>query len=164
MFDNTFTLTNEQIRQLLDREFYINIHSDNNPSGEIRGQLLSKQCEYFISSLSGNNEDPPILSNGTGTILFELNNNVLTVSGSSNSLNNIIIAGHIHLAPPGNTGPIIFQLSLDINGTSAIIHAQNNVFTLTCEQIRILKAGQYYVNIHTVTSPAGEIRGQIVKL
>jgi hypothetical protein len=35
--------------------------------------------------------------------------------------------------------------------------------TLTADQVKDLLAGKYYVNVHTVKNPAGEIRGQITK-
>lgn len=167
-FDNNFMLTNNQINQLINRELYINIHTVNNPNGEIRGQLLANACEYFFANLSGDNEVPPITTNGTGRILFELypRTNTLKATGSVNSLTDVIFAGHIHYEAIGNNGPIVDPLVLDIinAGTGAIVHIKDNVFTLTTEQIKLLRSGQYYTDIHTVAYPTGEIRGQIVKL
>jgi hypothetical protein len=33
---------------------------------------------------------------------------------------------------------------------------------VTAAQVTQLKAGQYYVNVHSTTFPGGEIRGQLV--
>lgn len=163
-FDNSFMLTSTQINQLINRELYVNIHTVNNPNGEIRGQLLFESCEYFFANLSGDNEVPPIVTNGTGIVLFELNDHTLTVTGSANSLTDTIFAGHIHYEAVGNIGPIVDPLVLDINNTSANIHVKDNVFILTTDQLKLLRSGEYYVDIHTVAHPTGEIRGQIINL
>ena len=39
-FEGTFTMTAEQVQWFQDGLMYINLHSDANPSGEIRGQIV----------------------------------------------------------------------------------------------------------------------------
>ena len=41
-FTGTATLTADQETDLMNKLYYVNIHSAKNPSGEIRGQLLQK--------------------------------------------------------------------------------------------------------------------------
>src|SRR5262249_13115596 len=63
-------------------------------------------------------------------------------------------AAHIHLGAVGDPGPIIIPLlggPTNWSGTTP----------LTAEQKAQLKAGQLYVNVHTLVNPGGEIRGQI---
>lgn len=163
-FGGTFILNDIDVRRLLDRQLYINIHTINNPNGEIRGQLLSKSSKYFTSNLFGTNEVPPVNSTGAGTILFELKDNHLTASGSVNNLNSPITAGHIHIGTIGVNGPVVFPFNFNTTGSNAVISAQNNVFALTCEQKMILIQGGYYTNFHTTTNTSGEIRGQIFEL
>ena len=171
-FKNSFLLNDDQVRALLDRMMYINIHTINYPAGEIRGQLLPKADKYFISTLNGLQEVPtPVSTSGFGTIIYELNGNQLTASGSVDNLSspialNIAGGGHIHRAPMGTNGPIVFGLTMmsDMDNMGATINSRNNVFTLTCDQQRLLMNSGLYANIHTQIYPAGEIRGQILKL
>ncbi len=87
---------------------------------------------------------------------------------------------HIHNAPFGANGPIVFSiaslvgtgfddeddLSIDIDsatGDATITGVWETTDTrpLTPELVSELEAGNFYFNIHTVGFPPGEIRGQI---
>lgn len=49
--DFAITLTSTQIQQLKDGLFYFNVHTTNNPGGEIRGQIFSNpidEASYFV--------------------------------------------------------------------------------------------------------------------
>lgn len=63
-------------------------------------------------------------------------------------------AAHIHNAPPGFNGPIIFDLG---DPTSPIFIPSFDMGPFITE----LFAGDLYVNIHTAAFPGGEVRGQI---
>ncbi len=72
-------------------------------------------------------------------------------------------AAHIHKAPAGANGGVIFTL---FNGTGTFnpntpISGEQ---TLTEAQANDLKAGTYYVNVHTAAHGGGEIRGQVRSL
>ncbi len=81
---------------------------------------------------------------------------------------------HIHRAPAGANGPIVFGLifpNSDLNGdlvidaaagtvTSAWDLNEGNNTTLAAELPNLFADG-LYLNVHTVTHPSGEIRGQI---
>jgi hypothetical protein len=56
--------------------------------------------------------------------------------------------------PGDNAGvvvPLSGSLASPIKGTA----------TLTAAQVADLKAGKWYVNVHTAANPGGEIRGQV---
>ncbi len=169
--DNTFTLTPNQIAQLEARELYINIHTLGQPSGEIRGQLLPISVEYFQATLLGSNELPAIVSQGYGNLLFTLDNNFLTVSGSFENLSDSVatdIAGgaHIHTGFAGESGPVAFplNLTLDADERGATIEAANNTFTLDGDQLNALFIDSLYINVHSDAFRGGELRGQISRL
>jgi len=166
---NTFELTDEQVRDLKDRKYYINIHTLNTPSGELRGQLLPRAYKYYLVNLSGANEVPPVETDASGTLVVELHKRNLTLSGSFNNLSSPIAiellgGAHIHQAPKGLNGPVVFTLGLDPdnNNLSAVLKAERNVYALTCKQEKVLRKKNFYVNIHSENYPSGELRGQIL--
>jgi hypothetical protein len=67
-------------------------------------------------------------------------------------------AAHIHKGLRKVAGPIVVPLCGPC--TSPVTGGPT---TLTADQVKDLLAGKYYVNVHTVKNPAGEIRGQITK-
>ena len=165
---NTFTLTDELLTALNNRELYVNIHSTRFPSGELRGQILPASDAYFIANLLGSNEVPAIQTQASGNLVFEVENNELTVSGSFDNLEGDIaieLAGgaHIHDAPNGQNGDIVFPLNLTIDedNRGAVLAAADNTFTLSDDQYNTLVTQGYYINVHSLVNMPGEIRGQI---
>jgi CHRD domain len=63
---------------------------------------------------------------------------------------------HIHKGAVGVAGPVVLDL-----GTTFTSPFSFSTSALTAEQEADLKAGLYYVNIHTIAVPSGEIRGQL---
>jgi hypothetical protein len=65
------------------------------------------------------------------------------------------IAAHIHVAAPGVAGPVRVPLcapcSSGVTGTA----------TITADVLDAILNGRAYVNVHTPTNPAGEIRDQV---
>jgi Cu/Zn superoxide dismutase len=67
-----------------------------------------------------------------------------------------LTAGHIHSAPKCSNGGVVYSLG---SLTSPI----TEVWTISPTDVQTLLDGNLYINLHTVTNPAGEIRGQIVQ-
>ena len=65
-------LTPEQIEDLLAGNYYVNVHTALNPSGEMRGQIYPAHTWAFAAMLSGANEAPPVDSPATGQALLTL--------------------------------------------------------------------------------------------
>jgi hypothetical protein len=169
--DNTFTLTEDQFDAINARELYINIHSSDFPGGEIRGQLLPSSDVYLQANLSGSNEVPSISTEASGNLVFELDGNMLTVSGSFDDLTGdvaVSIAGgaHIHDAVAGRNSGVVFilNLTLDADNRGAIIEAANNEFTLNTDQLATLLADGNYINVHSEAFTSGELRGQVTPI
>ena len=111
----------------------------------------------YKATLSGANESTPNTSTatGTGTLTFNTTTKIFTI----NVIHTLAAPtnGHIHKGAIGVSGPAVFPFSsfaTPISYTSA---------ALTTEQEADLKAGLYYVNIHSTAFPAGEIRGNLIK-
>lgn len=64
-------------------------------------------------------------------------------------------AAHIHVGKPGKAGRVLIALCgpcrTGQRGTTTISHAQ----------LRTIRAGTAYVNVHTARNAAGEVRGQL---
>lgn len=155
-------LTPEQIEDLLAGNYYINVHTSDNPGGQIRGQIYPARTWAFAAMLSGANEVPHIHSDGTGQALMTLSADMTELHYRLfvNDLDGVT-AAHIHEAPPGSNGGVIFPLftggppPLEEGSPAAAVLAP------TLSQVAALLAGDYYVNVHTTHSPSGEIRGQV---
>lgn len=166
--NNTFTLTSEQINSLKYQQFYVNAHSEDYRSGEVRGQIVPLATAYFNADLSGGQEVPPISVTSDGRIIVTYNaNNTITVSGSFNNLEsdlNTALAGgaHLHLAPRGENGDIIFPLAIQTtDNRSGVFLPQKNTFTLSGAQKVALFNEEIYANVHSIVNASGEVRGQL---
>lgn len=166
---NTFTLDADQVGRLVDRNYYVNIHTEDIPSGEIRGQVLPLAQHYFYAPLTGLSEVDPVQTEATGGVAFELRGDELTSSGSFAGLASDYIdspGSHIHVGAAGTNGPVefVFEPELDDmeDARAGIFFAPENTFTLEPTDVITLVEGEFYVNVHSADNEPGEIRGQIL--
>ena len=161
----------DAVNSLLSGNTYINVHTQANPGGEIRGQIGPAR---FDVGLSGNQEVPPVTTSASGTAVVELNGRQteIKVTMNTSGLQNVV-AAHIHVGPAGQNGPIIFTLYRQADGpfpnplvktlTQTNLQAQPGAGINTFEDaVNALLSGNTYINVHTQANPGGEIRGQIV--
>jgi len=143
-------------------------------SNESSGDPLEKSGRNFTAHLSGDEEVPPVVTGGQGQAIFKL-------SSDGESLEyKLIVANiadvtqsHIHIAPAGTNGPVVAFLfgnvpgGVTVNGVLAegTITAANLIGPLTGQPLSALvdylNNEGAYVNVHTISNPGGEIRGQI---
>ncbi len=167
---NTFSLAPEQIEALAERRFYVNIHTENFRSGEIRGQVLSETNNYFSANLFGSHEVPSVFSKGNGGLAIELiSPTQIVVTGSFQNLEgdfdaNIGGGAHLHIGLAGQNGPVTIPIkaTLATDLKSGVFEAENNTIEINANQLNNLSERQIYANIHTTTFPQGELRGQVV--
>jgi len=107
-------------------------------------------------TLSGDQVVPPVTTaaKGTGTITI---GDDRAVSGSIQTTGITGTAAHIHLAAPGQNGPVAVPLTKTGAGAWAVAAGAK----LTEAQYEAYKAGNLYVNVHSAAHPGGEIRGQL---
>ena len=115
----------------------------------------------FQAFLSGLGEVPPNASpaTGFGTVVLNAVQTQITVNENWSGLSAPASASHIHNAPPGVNGAVIFTFAGVPAATAGAIPQQ--VFAITAAQVAQLFAGNMYLNIHTSVFPGGEIRGQL---
>lgn len=167
--ENTFELSSGQVDTLMNRGLYVNIHSEQYQSGELRSQLLVESDAYYRANLSGAFEVPSVKTMATGAVNLEVKGDSLFVSGSFSGLEsdfNTAVAGgsHLHIGKAGTNGSVAISLnaSLNADNRSGKYLASENAFELTAEQKTALMNREVYVNIHTTGNASGELRGQVV--
>ena len=146
-------MTDADIADLFGGRLYLNIHAAGRPDGEIRGQILPRTVDAFNFTARGSQEVPPTNSTATGNCSADLANDAsfVTVRCSHNVAN--VISTHLHVAPPGVDGPVIF----DFPTTNPF----GGDVPLTPRLVADFAAGFLYVNIHSTAFEEGEIRGQL---
>jgi hypothetical protein len=107
--------------------------------------------------LSGDQEMPPVKTSGAGHGSINVASDG-AVTGSVTTTNMTATAAHIHHAPAGKNGPVVVPLAKTGDNTWSVPPNAK----LTPDQLKAYKAGELYVNVHSVAYKDGEIRAQIV--
>lgn len=113
----------------------------------------------FKADLKGASEVPPNNNGGSGqvTATYDTSTKKLSWKGTYSGLSGPATAAHFHgPAPAGKNAGVAVPISPNASPFQGSA-------TLTDAQANDLMAGQWYVNVHTATNKAGEIRGQLTK-
>jgi len=130
------------------------------------------------AKLTGFQESPPKLTNGTGSFHATVSGGTLSYTLTYSGLSSPAVAAHIHFAQTGVNGSVFLFLcggngtppcpagGGTVSGTvtaAAILSVPSQNITAgdLAGAIRILLSGDAYVNVHTTNFPGGEIRGQV---
>ena len=138
--------------------------------------VVCAACFAFVSPTYGetiklkaelrpSNEVPPNDSKATGSVALTYNDvtKTLTWKGTYSDLTGPPTAAHFHgPAPGGKNASILIPIFVAGTAKSPESPFEGSV-VLTDEQADYLKSGTLYVNIHTPTNKAGELRGQVVQ-
>ncbi len=163
-------------------QFYVNLHTSDNPSGAIRGQL-DRNSLNFYTRLTGDEEVPVVADSGSASGLVSV---TVTRNGSGNIDSGaavfdldydfpgaITLRGlHIHNAAIGTNGGV--RVSSGLSGSAPIID-EDGVGMLVREVTidatdstgiealnGLFVAPQlYYVNLHSEANRSGVVRSQL---
>ncbi|HEY8847682.1 MAG TPA: CHRD domain-containing protein [Thermoanaerobaculia bacterium] len=148
--------------------FYVNVHTQQFPSGAIRGQLSAATGTVFkfAADMRGSNETPPNSSTATGSALVTIDtaNNTLTFEIATKGIANPTLA-HIHPGAAGVAGsPLITFATSSAAFTNGRTSGTISIATLDAGQLNNLLTNPsvFYVNVHSSAFGGGEIRGQLV--
>lgn len=137
------------------------------------------------AELRGANENPIVISAGSGEFEAEIEKNEIefelsydVAAGASD-----ILQAHIHIANPWDNGPVVVYLCSNLGNTPAGATQRDcppspgevegeivagdvlGVAGLAAGDLkglaRLIEDGATYVNVHTNAVPSGEVRGQI---
>ena len=119
----------------------------------------SAEVLHFRASLDSASETPSNASTGSGSAKVSLDTTAKTVSWTVTykALSGPATMAHFHGPAPvgvaaGVEVPITGDLTSPITGSASVSDSQ----------AADLRAGKWYVNVHTAANPGGEIRGQVV--
>ncbi len=161
-------LTADMVDSFRAGNLYVNVHTQDNPAGEIRGQIVPPGGgDLFVAKLdAGQETSSPTVDTGSGTAFFTFDQagNALHFQVSFGGLSGPAAAAHIHMGDEGVAGGVVRAFSVaefhgnSITGTWSGDDAQ----PLTADLVTALRAGKLYANVHTQDNAGGEIRGQIL--
>ncbi|WP_394224017.1 CHRD domain-containing protein [Alteromonas gracilis] len=157
MTDGYVELDEATATQLLAGGHYVNVHTEANPSGEIRGQITPANIEVYGIIANGLQEVPAVTTTASGAGAFTLNTTTGDLSGSVTITEMTATMAHIHEGEAGVNGGVIINLTSDAEGVWSVPADTQ----LTAEQMETMAAAGYYTNFHSDAFPSGEIRGQI---
>ena len=116
----------------------------------------------FHALLSADEQSAPTTSPGVGCALFVLDRPTLELTWTItySQLTSTATAAHVHgpQTPGGNAG-VLFDLAPDGMGNPL-----KGALVLNDGLLAYLLTGRVYVNLHTTQYPAGELRGQVMRL
>lgn len=127
---------------------------------------MATETMMFTTELSGDQEVPAVETLAFGSANVTLEGNRLMLDGTFQGLESdpMEVAGtpaHIHEAPIGENGPVVFPVAVTVNpdGRSGTLSLSEE---LTPEQLEAFRAGRFYLNIHSQENGGGELRAQLV--
>jgi CHRD domain-containing protein len=116
----------------------------------------------FKVSLTGAQSVPPVDPSGTGTadLTYDPATRMVTWNITYTGMSSPVTMAHFHgPAKEGQNAPVIIWLTKQGSPPTNPI---TGTATLTPAQAQQFSAGEWYINVHTQSHPAGEIRGQVI--
>ena len=166
--DNRFFIQNSIADSLQVSGLYINVLTEEEADGEIRGQVLELADGYYNTRLDAVNVVNSSLANGLGQVLFIRKGQQLIVNGSFSELD-----GPINIS--NNGGASIRSEEVDQNGElkfllfpeyasdslSGTFLKENNTLFLGNDDLEDLKNEEFYVEVRKTSQDGPALRGQI---
>lgn len=171
---NTYMPTPEFLAMMKGRGVYMDVHSLNLPTGELRGQVLSAaSSSAYTTLLSPASVNPPVSgSDATGGLSVEFfHPDTIAVTGSFAMLSgevavDLAMGTHLHRGPADGAGPRFQELVADKSedNTAGDFALSKNIFRLNSTLVEALRMGITYCDIHSQAFRAGELRGQLASV
>ena len=139
---------------------YVNLHTPDNPGGEIRGQIVPADVQVVFSAMDGDQVVPPVATaaSGTAATTTDLVGRRLVAFVNTDGIADPASAG-LHVGAEGETGAEFLALvqteGLPEQWSGTAERLDGDVFSA-------YRAGRTYAQVATVTNMAGAIRGQVV--
>jgi hypothetical protein len=176
----------EDVGDLMTGGTYVQVHTKQNPPGEIRGQILEGAFDSEVSvaaqRLRPQKEVPPITdldARGVSTVAFDVvrNDEGNVLAGRVHFLVGYqfdeavtFVGMHIHDGGADENGPVVIGSGLESKEDPDGVGTLNFVAPATsAEHLEAIAAvleqpNQYYLNLHTNEFRAGALRAQVGNL
>ena len=153
-------LDNDGIERLLAGALYVNVHTPDNPGGELRGQILTADLQLYFTDLDGSFQVPQVETIATGRAAVTLNvlSGAVVIQANVANLDDADSA-HLHDAYAGANGPVLVALTNDPADPARWFVEDG---ALNSAGLDAFAAGRLYVNVHSPAYPGGEVRGQVI--
>jgi hypothetical protein len=148
-------------------QLYVNIHSVDNPGGELRAQLDPRYC----ADLAGTNEVPTNASDGSGQAIVNASNTGIGYSLSAGNGTQEFTMAHIHQGSTTENGMVMAFLfnagstpatAISTTGQVGVGDLLGPALGDVLAFLHYIAVSDAYVNVHSTDFPDGEIRGQLV--
>ncbi|HMK06022.1 MAG TPA: CHRD domain-containing protein [Flavobacterium sp.] len=158
------TPTASLLGNLLIGEVYLNITTVQNPTGELRSQLVNYKGLTFGGIADGEQMVPPVSTTGQAVCVIRFSPDLTTmyydivVDGIPSSID----YSHLHIATfgqPYDSSSVQVDFTSSING-NRIKGTKTNISTVNKDRLLTSKLA---LLIHTADYPQGEIRAQVVR-
>lgn len=166
--DALASLPGNDLETFLDGGWYINLHTNSNPSGHLRGQVFTQEISVSRTKLQGQQENPAVTNaegvSGVGYVTVnpdesEIVANV-SVEGFVPFLDAAIGPVHLHNGFAGQNGGVFLPL-FPVDGSETSFRGTETDIIDSIDFARIAQGGTY-INVHSAENGSGEVRGQIV--
>jgi len=144
------------VADLIAGNLYINIHTAGRPSGAIRGQILPRTVDFVSFAMNAGQVVPPGTGTSTGSCTADLSNDATQLAVQCTHNLPAPDAAHVHRAPFGFNGPVIFTFPSPASPLSANV-------PVSPRDVADFAAFFLYVDVHGAGGDEGgdQIRGQI---
>ncbi|MGB3726974.1 MAG: CHRD domain-containing protein, partial [Glaciecola sp.] len=158
---NNLTLDEEIFEVLASGGHYVNVHTPANPSGELRGQILTANYVIAAFDLAGQQEVPAVSTTATGSgyALIDTDTLSLELKAVTSGVADATMA-HIHTGRIGMNGSVLVGLEQSMDDRNVWMTPAD--LSIDADTFEVLASGGHYVNVHTPANPSGELRGQIL--
>lgn len=171
------------------QNYYVNIHTTENPNGAMRGQLMKADATLLMALMSPKNEVPPtpVTASGVASVVLLRGRDAAGNVGAAEAIFNLQYTGfdagtvftgfHIHNGIAGTNGPVIINTGIASGAKSVTVDPTGagnlnyevpmspldpNYSTEVATVNGLFSNPQnYYINIHTTAYPGGVMRDQL---
>jgi hypothetical protein len=148
---------------LLQGQYYVEVQTQENPAGELRGQLMLETDIPFHAVLDTAQEAHTVTgtdeARGLGVFNISRDSTYMHVKVIGSRLTGPVTGAHFHYGTSNINGPI--AIGLDSIRENNFIRGMINI-AATEGFLDSLMAGKVYINLHTEQNPQGEVRGQLM--